>query len=161
MNSRPLLASLFFSLLFTGCATFTDAELGLIQRSGVSPRLVNKMESGRELTPEDVIELTRRAVPDRYILRQIEDAGVDYVLSPEDFKKLQQARVSPAVLDALGAASDDFASHYAAPQADMFAVDPYPYPYYEDPYGPRRYSPIRGSIGIGVSTGGPRHWRRH
>jgi hypothetical protein len=157
MKLRPLLASLLTGLSLAGCATFTDAELGLIQHSGASPRLVGKMETGRVLTPEDVIELTRRSVPERFILRQIEDIGVDYVLSPEDFKKLQHARISPEVLDALVAASDEFSRRYAAPRYEVYPADPY----YDDYYGPRYRPRVGGSIGIGISSGGPHRWRHH
>jgi len=161
MKSSPLLAMLFAGLLLTGCATFTDAELGVIQRSGVSPRLITKMEDGRVLTPEDLIELTRRRVPDPYLLRQIDDVGVDYVLSAADFKKLQQARVSPAVVDALVMASAEFASRYAAPRYELYAgdplLDPYPYPYYDGYYGPYHRSRFGGSVGFGFSTRDRRH----
>jgi hypothetical protein len=157
MNSRLLPATLLLGLLLlTGCSTFTDTELGIIRGSGVPPRLYGKMEDGRELTPEDVIELTRRHVPDRYILRQIDDVGVDYVLSPADVKRLRQARVSPPVLDALVMASDEFASRYAAPSRGVFYTGPDPYYYDDGYYGPGPY-PIHGSIGIGISSGRG-HW---
>ncbi len=166
MNLRPLLFAAFTAVAFSGCATFNKAELGVIQRSGVSPRIVTKMEDGRAVAPEDVIELTRRRVPDTYILRQIDDVGVDYVLSPEDFAKLKKAGVSPPVVDALVSASNDFAQRYAMPRYDPYAYDPllgpYPYPYYDGYYGPRRYyGPVRGSVGIGISTSRYRRWDRH
>jgi hypothetical protein len=160
MNSRCLPATLLLSFLLTGCATFNDSELGIIRGSGVSPRVYTKMEAGRVLTPEDVIELTRRRVPERYILRQIDDAGVDYVLSPEDHKQLQQARVSPAVIDALIMVSDEFSDRYAAPRYRVYGPDPYPY-YYDDYYGPRLYPRVGGSVGIGFTTSHG-HWHhRH
>jgi hypothetical protein len=157
MNRHASLAILFAGSLLTGCATFTETELGQIQSSGVSSRVVAKMEHGDPVTPEEVIELTRRRVPDTYILRQIDDAGVDYVLSPADFKKLKNAGVSGAVLDALVTASNDFAERYTASRYHFYAADPYydPYPYYGY-YGPR---PIYGSVGIGFST--HRHHRHH
>jgi hypothetical protein len=158
MNPRPLIASLVTCLLVSGCATFNDSELGIIHQSGVSPRVFAKMEQGRVLSPDDVIELTRRHVPDRYIVRQLEDAGVDYVLSPEDYQRLQKARVSPEVLEALVAASDEFASRYTSPRAHVYVADPY----YDDYYFPHR-SPVyvTGDIGVGFSSHHHmmRHWR--
>ena len=157
MNPRLLAATSLLGLLFAGCATFNKSELGVIQRSGVSPQVYAKMERDRVLTPPDVIELTRRRVPDFYILRQIEDVGVDYVLSPDDRKRLQQARVSPPVIDALVVASSDFSDLYA-PRRRIYYGDPDPY-YYDDAYyGPRPY-PYGGAVGIGFSTGRG-HWRR-
>jgi len=147
--------ALFLAAALSGCATFDESELTLIQRSGVSPRIVSKMEAGRVLTPEDVIELTRQRVPNSYILRQIEDAGVDYVLSPEDYQRQQKARVAPEVLDALLAASDDFAARYTTPVYRSNEVDPY----YEDPYGPRPDPYVSGSVGIGFSSARHGRWR--
>ena len=145
-----------FAAALSGCATFDESELASIQRSGVSPRIVSKMEAGRVLTPEDVIELTRRRVPRNYILRQIEDAGVDYVLTPEDYQRLQKARVAPEVLDALLAASDDFAARYAAPVYRPSVVDPY----YDDvDYAPHPQPYVSGSVGIGFSSARPGRWR--
>ena len=119
------------------------------------------------LTPEDVIELTRRHVPDRYILRQIDDTGVDYVVSPADLKRLRQALVSPAVQDALLTASDEFSRRYAPPRRVVYYNDPYSYRYpyaypYAYPYGydDGYYGPVHGSIGIGIS-GGHHHHGRH
>jgi hypothetical protein len=163
MNLRPILASLCLAIGFTGCATFTPAELGQIRQHGVSPAVVNKMEDGRVLHPGDVIELTRRGVSDRFIIRQIDDAGVDYVLNKNDFKRLQAARVSRPVLDALVAASDDFASRYAPPgRVQVYAT--YPYNYYYGPYygGVYPYYPYPyGGVSVGFSSGrycAPHHW---
>lgn len=147
---------LLFAAALSGCATFDESELATIQRSGVSPRIVSKMESGRVLTPEDVVELTRRRVPSNYILRQIEDTGVDYVLSPEDYQRLQKARVAPEVLDALLAASDDFAARYAAPIYRPRMVGPY---YDDDYYEPRPHPYVSGSVGVGFSSARPGRWR--
>ena len=156
MISRLLpLALALGSCLLTSCATFNDTELGIIRGSGVSPRIYAKMDEGHELRPEDVIELTRRHVPERYILRQIDDVGVDYVLGPDDYKRLERARVSPAVIDALVVASNQFSERYAAPRRRVYVGDPY---YYGDPYldGPPYVS---GSVGIGFSSG--RYHRHH
>src|SRR5579862_6203313 len=100
MNLRPMLASILVATCFTGCATFSDQEIGQMRQRGVSPVVVGKMAEGHVLTPPDIIELTRRGVPDDFIIRQIDDAGVDYVLSRSDFKRLQEARVSRPVMDA-------------------------------------------------------------
>lgn len=157
MNLRPFLASILVAIGFTGCATFTPAELGQIRQRGVAPAVVNKMEDGRVLHPGDVIELTRRGVPDNFIIRQIDDAGVDYVLNRSDMKLLQNARVSRAVVDALTAASEDFAVRYA-PAGRVQSYAPYPYygygyaPY----YGPYPYAYPYG--GVSVEIGGGRYW---
>lgn len=161
MNFRPILASILVAVGFTGCATFTPAELGQIRQHGVSPTVVNKMEDGRVLHPGDVIELTRRGVPDNFIIRQIDDAGVDYVLNRNDMKRLQEARVSRAVMDALIAASDDFASRYS-PSGHVHAYATYPGDYYGGPYYGYGFNPYYYPYGgVSVSVGGGRCWGGH
>jgi hypothetical protein len=157
MKTRLSVLSLIAILLLTGCASFTDAELGRIRQRGVSPRVVAKFEDGKVLSPQDVIELTRRRVPDSFIIRQIEDAGVDYVLSKDDTKRLRAAGVSAAVLDALRSASDDFARGYYAPRyvTSYGVYGEYPY---DDYYGPGSYYPY-GSVGFGFYV--PFHHHGH
>jgi len=141
MKLRPAIAFLAIGLAFTGCATFSDQELGTIRQSGVSPVVVGKFEQSHVLTPDDVIALSRRHVPDALIIRQIEDAGVDYVLDPKDIKRMANARVSKDVAVALIMASDDFAKEYAPQRGPrpyvQYSVGPdydygygYGYPYY-------------------------------
>ena len=158
MNARLRVVSLLSILLLAGCASFTDAELGRIRQRGVSPPVVAKFEDGKGLSPQDVIELTRRRVPDSFIIRQIEDAGVDYVLGKEDIKRLRAAGVSAAVFDALIYASDDFARGYYAPRyATSYSVSADdPYGYY---YGPGSYCPA-GSVGVGYCAPLHHHWHR-
>lgn len=154
MNPRPILVALLLAAGFSGCATFTDAEIGQIRQHGVSPAVVGKMQDGRELHPGDVIELTRRGVPDGLIIRQIDDVGVDYVLNRDDVKRMQNARVSRPVIDALVAASDDFASRYSpSHHVRVYAGDPYD-PYYYGPYYGPYYYPY-GGISVGIGGG---HW---
>ena len=161
MNLRPLLASVVLATCFTGCATFTPQEMSQIRQHGVSPVVVGKMEQGHVLSPRDVIELTHRGVPDNFIIRQIEDAGVDYVLTRNDIRRLEAARVSRPVMDALFDASRDFASRYSPDRFHIYAADPYYYsPYYYAPYP--YYYPYGGvslSFGGGRCWGGGRHWR--
>ena len=135
MNFRPIFAALAISASFAGCATFSDQELGTIRQSGVSPAVVGKFEQSRVLTPDDVIALSRRHVPDELIIRQIQDAGVDYVLEPRDIKRMANARVSKNVAVALIMASDDFAGQYAPQRRARPSVDFSVGPDYDYGYG--------------------------
>jgi hypothetical protein len=160
MKLPHILASLSLLVLISGCATFSDSELAQIRQHGVAPAIVGKMEDGRVLTPSEVIELTRRGVPDDFIIRQIDDAGVDYVLNRNDVKKLRSAHVSQPVIDALQAQSDEFASHYSSPgHVHAYAAyPPYPYDYY---YGGYPYYYPYGDVVVDVHGGcwGHRHCR--
>jgi hypothetical protein len=159
MNLRPILASLAIAACFTGCATFSNTEMSQIRQHGVSPAVVGKMETGHVLTPRDVIELTHRGVPDDFIIRQIDDAGVDYILNRDDVKRLQAAHVSRPVMDALFAASDDFASHYA-PDHRPRVYGAYPYYDYYAPYGyaPYPYYYPYGGVSVVFGGGHCHHW---
>jgi len=157
MISRLLPATLLsLGLVLTGCATFDKTELGIIRGSGVSGRVYNKMQDSRPLRPEDVIELTRRHVPERYIVRQIEDVGVDYALSREDFKRLQNANVSRGVVDALIAASAEFSERHAPSRHHVYFGDPFYYPYsYPYDYDPYSYGwPYYGGAAFGIEFSG-------
>jgi hypothetical protein len=161
MNLRSILASALLITCFTGCATFTTAEIGQIRQHGVSPVVVGKMEGGHVLSPGDVIELTRRRVPDNFIIRQIEDTGVDYVLNRNDVKRLRDAHVSRPVMDALIAASDDFASRYgSSAHTQFYAGYPYdPYPYYGPYPSYYPYGGVSVEFGSGYAWRNHRHWR--
>lgn len=156
------LAVLAASLTLAGCASFTKAELAQVRRQGVSPGVVAKLENGDPLVPGEVIELTRRNVPDPLILRQIDDTGLDYILGKDDLARLRAAKVSPPVVDALQHESARFARSYN-PGFGPHYVSPYDDVIYEpDPYRFTRDA----SVGVGFSSyHGPRTydpyiWRR-
>ncbi len=158
MNTRHCFAVLAAALVtfVSGCAPFSDTELGRIRQSGVSPRVSAKFREGRILTTDDVIELTRHGVPDDLIVREINDAGVDYVVHRDDLKRLEQARVSRSVMEALIAASDEYSARYSPARRAYIGYGPYPYdPYYVGPYPSPYYYPYGG---VTVEVGGGRYW---
>jgi len=155
-NLLPV-AALAASLLTAGCESFSKAELEQVRQQGVSPAVISKMERGRPVTPAEVIELTRRSVPEPLILRQIDETGLDYLLTKDDVTRLRTARVSPAVTDALLHESERFARsynpgfgpHYVSPYDDViYEADPYRYTGdatvgvgFSGYHGPRTYDP--------------------
>jgi len=163
MNPRPVLAALLLGLAFTGCATFNDQEMAQIRQHGVSPVVVGKMQQGGILTPQDVIQLSHRGVPDEFIIRQIQDAGVDYVLAKSDIKKLADAHVSKDVAVALIMASDEFArdhtsDHHSHVTVGYGAYDPYDY---YAPYPPYAYPDYYPYYGGAVYYGGAYCYPHH
>jgi hypothetical protein len=164
MNLRPIAATLLLGLAFTGCATFNDQEIGQIRQHGVSPIVVGKMQKGDILTPQDVIQLSRRGVPDEFIIRQIQDAGVDYVLGKDDLKKLAAAHVSKDVAVALIMASDEFARDHSPNYHPRVSVgygvyDPYDF---SAPYPPYAYPDYAYPYyGGAVYYGGGGYWHHH
>ena len=122
----------FFMLLvaaaLAGCASFDQREINQVRQRGVSSQVVDKLDRGHAVAPADVIELTRRGVRDEWIIRQIEDHGVDSYVSRSDVTALRRAGVRPAVIDAMLNESHRFAENY------LYRDSAYFDPYYSDPY---------------------------
>ena len=144
MLRRLLPALLAVSL--TACSTFDDRELAGLRSQRVSPPVYSKLSRGEPIEPADVIELTRRGVAPSLIVRQIEDHGVASLISRSDVTKLRNAGVSPAVIDAMLRASDEFVRDHAPASGSVF-VDSYdPYYGYSDPW------PYHGGVSFGISS---------
>lgn len=149
--SPARLAPLFAvaALAFSGCATFNEAELGQLRSRGVSGPVLQKMDRGRPLSPADVKELTQQGVPEAIIIKQLNEHGVDSVISRGDVIALRGAGVRPRVIDALLQASDRMAREYASRESYWISDD------YDPWLGPRDPQPgiVHGEVGIGFSTG--------
>jgi hypothetical protein len=155
MKSRFLLLLLGAAAL-AGCASFDRAELTHVRSRGVSARVVAKLDRGRPLAPVDVIELTQRGVPPDWIIRQIEDHGVDSIISRSDVLSLRRAGVRSTVIDAMLRASDRFADDFRYRDSAFVG------PYYGDPfYSPFDPYPGYWSGGIGATFILPRHGHHH
>jgi len=154
MNRRFTL--LLLAAALSGCATFDRSEITRVRQHGVSPAVVAKLDLGKPVAPADVIELTRRGVPDEWIIRQIEDHGVDSYISRSDVTMLRRAGVRPGVIDALVNASDRFAGNYRARGFASFGS------YFGDPYD-EFYGPYPGYWygGVGSSFVFPRYHHHH
>jgi hypothetical protein len=147
MISRILLA---LALVLAGCSTFNETELAQIRQRGLHPELLAKMESRRALDPQDVIDLRRAGVRDELVVKQLNDVGVNYLVTRQDAARLRKARVSARVIEAMLRASERFAARAA--------YDPYDDGwYYGSSWSPFFYS----GWGIGVSHYGRGHDHRH
>ena len=128
------LATLFAAtLIFAGCATQPKEQIAAVRAAGVSSALVQKLEHGGRLSPEDIIELKRRHVNDAVALRQLDATGVDYVVDKDIIRRLRKAGVSESVITATTNAGERFAEQFQRPYVSAwFGPSAYPYPY--DPY---------------------------
>lgn len=140
--------------LGAGCATHDRQTIARVRASGVSERTVAKLERGGALSPDNLIELKKRGVPDDVVLRQLDEVGVNYVVTAGEKKHLRAAGVSADVVDALVSAGNRFAAYRAAPPV-YFTNE---YDYYPRYYGGPWWYP-HGSIGLGYAWGGHRHCR--
>ncbi len=138
----PLTALLAAALFLAGCATQTKEQLAAIRAAGVSPTLVRKLEHGGRLSPADIIELHRRHVNDAVALRQLDRAGVDYVVDKGIVRQLRKAGVSEDVIAAAQTASERYADQFHRPYVSAWygpGAYPYSYPYAGYPYDPYSY----------------------
>ena len=153
----PLAAFLATVLLFSGCATQTKEQLAAVRTAGVSPALVQKLERGKPLNPGDLIELKRHRVNDAVALRQLDRAGVDYVVDKGIVRQLRKAGVSDDVIAAAQTASDRYADQFRRPYVSAW-YNPWwgSYPYGSYPYDPYFYGYVRPypSYGYGHHHGG-------
>lgn len=156
MNRR--FALLLLSAAFSGCATFDQAELNQVRSRGVSSSVVAKLDRGDPVAPADVIELTRRGVSDLWIVRQIEDHGVDSLITRDDVARMRRAGVRAVVIDTMLQASDQFANSYRYPDVSYYGSS-YDDPYFGwyDPY-PRYWA---GGVGATFVVPFDRHRHHH
>jgi len=156
----PFLFALTAALVLTGCATQTKEQLATVRAAKVSPVVLEKLEHRGSLTPADLIELRRRRVDDSVALRQLDGAGVDYLLDKTEVKRMKAAGVSDAVIEAAIRASNRFVAQFYHPYpAYGYGWYPYygpgPWIYPVRPYGPAFVGPARGP-----GFGPPRRGRR-
>lgn len=161
---KPALAYLLSAaLLLAGCATQTKEQLAAVRASGVSAGVVRKLERRGALSPEDLIELKRHHVNDGIALRQLDRAGVDYVVDKSILRQLRNAGVSQTVIAAVILAGRRFEEQFQYPYSRRwygawgYPYDPFFYalgwPYPRHPYPPGPF-PLGPGPGLGP-LGGP------
>ncbi len=161
MNRR--LAMLLLAAALSGCATFNDTELASVRGRGVSPAVMSKLDRGRALAPADVIELTRRGVPDAWIIRQLEDHDVDSLVSKSDLAALRRAGVRPAVIDSVLNAEARFVEDYRYGPSSAYwwgYGDPY-YGYYNGAYDWPGYGGVGATFDVRCHDHHGHHHHHH
>ncbi len=112
----PLLSCLSLAaLLLGGCVTFKEEEFAAIRACQVPPVVYRKLKERQPITPQDIVELWRRRVPQPLIEKQLDKIGVDYALTKSDVALLTNAGVNQGVIEALRAASERFVTRFAPP----------------------------------------------
>lgn len=96
----------------SGCATLNERELATLERQRVPARLQDRMEDGRALTTDDVIELSRRRVSPDLTIRYLRRTNRIYRLNSREVARLQKARVDPQVIDYMLATPAIYARAY-------------------------------------------------
>lgn len=110
---RILLAVL--TAVLAGCATFSNAEVQNMEQRGLPPQIVAKLRQGDPFTPAEIVMLHRRGVEESFLFEHLQDAGVNYLVSPHDIKKMRRAGISPRLTHKLLVEVDKFAVKRADP----------------------------------------------
>jgi hypothetical protein len=135
MKFLPIIASIC-ALALGACASLDHSERGMLQQHGVAGPLYQKMMHGEPLELGEIIALSQKGLPPRFILDYVHDTHFVYHLKPEDLRELQAAGVSRQIVDYLEATPGMYAPRIGYPYG------PYPYGPYPDgpyPYGPYGY----------------------
>lgn len=78
------------------CANLSNSDLARMRSRGIPPALVQKLEHGRPLAPEEVATLSRRGVPAETLVRHIHRTGASYLLAPGDARQSAPKRSGAA-----------------------------------------------------------------
>ena len=156
MKRFPIIASVFALLFLAGCAAINRSEQNTLIQHNVSPVVSDRMVRGEVLTLSDIIELSRREVPPKLIIRYLYSTRAVYALDKQSLARLNQAKVCKEVMDYLLDTPSLFApQYYPRPYYDGPPWYPayYPYdPYY--PWGPHFY----GGSSVIIMGGRGHHW---
>jgi hypothetical protein len=141
-----LLAAALF--LFSGCTTLSRYDRTALENHNVAAGLYANMQHGEPLSLPDIVELSRRGLSSRFIIRYLHSTYEVYQLTTDDVLYLKRAGVSKEVIDYLLATPQLFgrASAY---------YDPW-YPPYYPYYGLGYYSSV-----VVIGHRGFHHHHRH
>lgn len=135
MKFPRFLLLLVFPLLLAGCQTINQKDQRVLRAHNVPGDVYDKMLYGDPLSLDDVIALSRRAVPSGLIIHYMDEIGTGYRLRKADVKRLRAAGVGDDVIDYMLSTAPAYGPGYEGgyPNAGPYA-GPYPGPYPYDPY---------------------------
>jgi hypothetical protein len=121
-----------------GLSAQQKADYAVVQQSGISSAIYDKMVHGDDLSLYDVKALTHAGISDGITLRYLRDRRTVYFLTAEDVDGLHKAGVSSTIVDYMLQTPREFSNYYPGagvgfgyfPYYDPFFGPPYPnYPY--------------------------------
>ena len=122
MRSLILLPVLLAVALLSGCATYQE-----------TPPPVTTARLPRPLSLAEIREMSARGVSDETILAALRASRAAYRLSAQDISALQEARVSPAVIDYL-LKTPELSQAERRIYRTYYYYAPPPYWYWHDPF---------------------------
>ena len=141
MKALPIIATIC-ALTLGACSSIDHSERSLLTQHGVSGPLFEKMRHGEPLDLGEIIELSQKGLPTRFILDYVHDTHFVYHLKPEDLRELRGAGVAREIVDYLEATPGMYAPRIGPYPYGPYPDGPYPYGPYEYGYG--YYGPGRG-----------------
>ena len=116
-----------FVLILAGCETLDRGDQSILRQHRVSNTVYDKMLHNERLALPDIVELSRKGLPDPFILRYLRSTYAVYQLTTADVSQLTRAGVSRGVID------------YLLATPSMYSPQAYPYGPAVYPYGPSPY----------------------
>jgi len=110
-----------------GCETLDTGDRSILRQHQVSDAVYDKMLHNERLELPDITELSRKGLPDPFILRYLRSTYATYQLTTADVSRLTRAGVSRGVID------------YLLATPSMYGPQPYPYGPAAYAYGPYPY----------------------
>ena len=87
------------AFVLAGCQTLSPRDASTLREHNVPPSLQQKMAHGDSLPPADVVELSRRGVPQGLVVNYLESTGAVYALRTRDILALRRDGVPETILD--------------------------------------------------------------
>jgi hypothetical protein len=128
----PLLLVLGAMLGLTGCETLDQRDQSLLQQHHVSAPVYNRMLHKEQLALPDITELSKRGLPEPFILNYLKSTYGVYTLNSSDVTQLARDGVSKAIIDYLLSTPTLYGPQRYPYDYPGFGLGPYPY--YD--YGP-------------------------
>ena len=129
MKRTPLFCAAAILFALAGCATLNKAELADLRTRNVPPDLCLRMDHRNDLSQPDIVELSKKRVPDGIVIHYLQLTRAVYYLRTDDVVRLKKAGVSPDVIDCMLRTAELYAASYA--RSPLY--DPFYFPVYNPP----------------------------
>jgi hypothetical protein len=122
------LTSLALASLLCSCAALDERQMHSVRAHHVEPYLVDRMKHNEPLGVSDIIELSRRHVPDEIIIHYIDRTGIRFALTRPVGEHMRANGVSVRVLQVISSESRDYV--YGGPRVYVAPAPVYVAPAY-------------------------------
>lgn len=117
-----------FALALASCATLSQSDRIALQHYDVPPLIYDKMVHGESLSVPDIVELSKKGLSPRFIIRYLRSTDAVYHLTSQDVVRLSREGLDQEVLDYLLATPEFYGPRGIS--GDPYFGQSYPYGYY-------------------------------